>query len=111
MNAPPLASSFRSRSQDRIAELFDAFGGQVFAYCWLLVRDQELAKTAVRDALIAAQARGAGRQDRAYQRSWLYSRARAECRRHGPAPAADGAEPPVRSGGEPASVAWNTAMS
>src|SRR5580700_10368010 len=56
MNDPQLAAALRSRSPDALPELLDAYGDQLFSYCWCLVRNRENAQIAVRDALVVATA-------------------------------------------------------
>ena len=51
MNDPQLAAALRSRSPDALPELLDAYGDQLFSYCWCLLRNRENAQIAVRDAL------------------------------------------------------------
>jgi hypothetical protein len=48
MNDPQLAAALRSRSPDALPELLDAYGDQLFRYCWYLLRNRENAQIAVR---------------------------------------------------------------
>lgn len=57
MNDPQLAAARRSRSPDALPELLDAYGDQLFSYCWCLLRNRENEQIAVRDVLVVATAR------------------------------------------------------
>lgn len=96
-------------------ELLGAHVDQLFRYCWSMLRSREIAQIALCDALLAAQAhivRHTGPKDPGSVGTWLYSLARAECRRHRAAPAADADEAPAGSDDAgPRRLAWNAAMS
>jgi DNA-directed RNA polymerase specialized sigma24 family protein len=94
MNDPELAAALRSRSPDALPELLDAYGDQVFSYCWRLLRNRENAQIAMRDALVIAIAQIGHLFCDEWLGSWLYCLARAECRRREAVPAADADEPP-----------------
>jgi DNA-directed RNA polymerase specialized sigma24 family protein len=116
MKDPRLAAALLESSPDALAELFDAYGDRLFRYCWSMLRSRELARVALRDTLLVAQAhiaRLADPEDPESLGPWLYSLARAECRRHQAVPPADADESPVRQG-LPASdarlMSWHAAM-
>jgi hypothetical protein len=117
MNDPRLAAALLTSSPDALAELFDAYGDRLFRYCWSMLRSRELAQVALRDALLVAQAhiaRLADPEDPTSLGLWLYSLARAECRRHQAVPPADADESPARLGLPAADarlMSWNAAMS
>jgi len=117
MKDPRLAAALLENSPDALAELFDAYGDRLFRYCWSLLRSRELARVALRDTLLVAQAhiaRLADPEDPESLGPWLYSLARAECRRHSAVPPADADESPARLGLEAADarlMSWNAAMS
>ena len=93
MNDPQLAAALRSRSPDALPELLDAYGDQLFSYCWCLLRNRENAQIAVRDALVVATAQIGRLVCEEWLGLWLYSLARAECLRREAVPAADADEP------------------
>src|SRR5690348_14041424 len=117
MKDPRLAAALLESSPDALAELFDAYGDRLFRYCWGMLRSRSRAQVALRDTLLVAQAhiaRLADPEDPASLAPWLYSLARAECRRHQPVPPADADESPARLGLAAADarlVSWNAAMS
>ena len=114
MNDLQIAAALRAGSPDAIAELFDAYGDRLFRYCWSMLRNREIAQVALRDTLLAAQAHIARLADPESLGPWLYSLARAECRRRRAAPAAEADEEPVRPGQRDADsrlMAWNAVMS
>jgi DNA-directed RNA polymerase specialized sigma24 family protein len=93
MNDPQLAAALRSRSPDALPELLDAYGDQLFSYCWRLLRNRENAQIAVRDALVVATAQIGRLVCDEWLGLWLYSLARAECLRREAVPASDADEP------------------
>src|SRR3984957_4861570 len=93
MNDPQLAAALRSRSPDALPELLDAYGDQLFSYCWCLLRNRENAQIAVRDALVVATAQIGRLVCDEWLGLWLYSLARAECLRREAVPASDADEP------------------
>ena len=93
MNDPQLAAALRSRSPDALPDLLDAYGDQLFSYCWCLLRNRENAQIAVRDALVVATAQIGRLVCDEWLGLWLYSLARAECLRREAVPAADADEP------------------
>src|SRR5712671_4255410 len=101
MNDPQIAATLRAGSPAALAELFDAYGDRLFRYCWSMLRSREMAQVALRDTLLVAQAhiaRLADPEDPASLGPWLYSLARAECRRHQAVSPADADESPARLG-------------
>jgi BACON domain-containing protein len=94
MNDPELAAALRSRSPDALPELLDAYGDQVYSYCWRLLRNRENAQIAMRDALVVAIAQIGHLFCDEWLGLWLYCLARAECRRREAVPAADADESP-----------------
>src|SRR5260370_36432877 len=93
MNDPQLAAALRSRSPDALPDLLDAYGDQLFSYCWCLLRNRENAQIAVRDALVVATAQIGRLFCDEWLGLWLYSLARAECLRREAVPAPGGGEP------------------
>src|ERR1700722_17898919 len=93
MNDPQLAAALRSRSPDALPELLDAYGDQLFSYCWCLLRNRENAQIAVRDALVVATAQIGRLVCDEWLGLWLYSLARAGCLRREAVPASDADEP------------------
>ena len=117
MKAPRLAAALLAGSPDALAELFDAYGDRLFRYCWSMLRSRELAQVALRDTLLVAQAhiaRLADPEDPESLGPWLYSLARAECRRHQAVPADEADESPDWLGLPAADarlMSWHAAMS
>jgi DNA-directed RNA polymerase specialized sigma24 family protein len=95
MNDPQIAAALRASSPDALAELFDAYGDNMFRYCLRMLRNREIAQIALRDTLVAAQAHIANLGDPESLGPWLYSLARAECPR--PAPGRRPAGPKLES--------------
>ncbi len=113
MNDHQIAAALRASSPDALAELFAAYGDNLFRYCWSMLRNREIAQIALRDTLVAAQAHSANLADPESLGPWLYSLARAECRRHRAGPAARSDEAPVRTSQRDADsrlMAWNAVM-
>jgi DNA-directed RNA polymerase specialized sigma24 family protein len=119
MNNPPgagsvrLLAALRANEPDALAALFDAYGGRLFRYCWLALRNRDLALIALRDTLAVAQAHASRLTDPALLDSWLYALAQGECRRRRPVPPADADEPPARPSQPDADsrlMAWNAVM-
>jgi len=114
MNDPQIAAALRARSPGALAELFDAYGDRLFRYCWCLLRNREIAQIALRDTLVVAEAHIARLADPQSLGPWLYSLARAECRRRRAVRAAEADEPPARPSQRDADsrlMAWNAVMS
>ncbi len=109
-----IAAALRATSPDALAELLDAYGDNLFRYCWSMLRNREIAQVALRDTLVVAQAHIARLADPESLGPWLYSLARAECRRRRAGPAAEADEAPVRASQQDADsrlMAWNAVMS
>jgi len=49
MNDRQMAAALRASSPDAIAELFDAYGDQLFRYCWSMLPNREVAQVALCD--------------------------------------------------------------
>jgi len=114
MNDPQIAAALRASSPDALAELFDAYGDNLFRYCWSTLRNREIAQVALRDTLVVAQAHIARLANPESLGPWLYSLARAECRRRRAVPAAEADEAPARPSQRDADsrlMAWNAVMS
>jgi DNA-directed RNA polymerase specialized sigma24 family protein len=112
MTDQQLVTALRTRSAGALADLFDAYGDRLFRYCWGMLRSREIALTALRDTFSVAIANIARLADAELLEPWLYSLARAECRRRRPVAQAD--EPPARPSqpdAEARLVAWNAALS
>jgi DNA-directed RNA polymerase specialized sigma24 family protein len=113
MNDVQTAAALRAGSPDALAELLDAYGDRLFRYCWCMLRNRDIAQVAVRDTLAVAQAHIARLADPESFGSWLYSLARAECRRRRPVPPAQADEPAARPSQHDADarlMAWRAAM-
>jgi DNA-directed RNA polymerase specialized sigma24 family protein len=117
MDDPRLAAALLASSPDALAGLFDAYGDRLFRYCWSMLRSREQAQVALRDTLLVAQAhiaRLADPEDPESLGPWLYSLARAECRRHQAVLPAGADESPARLDlpvGDARLMSWNAAMS
>ena len=112
MTDQQLVIALRTRSAGALADLFDAYGERLFRYCWGMRSSREVALTALRDTLSVAIANIARLTDAELLEPWLYSLARAECRRRRPVAQAD--EPPARpsqADAEARLVAWNAVQS
>ncbi len=112
MTDQQLVTALRTRSAGALADLFDAYGDRLFRYCWGMLRSREIALAALRDTFSVAIANIARLADAELLEPWLYSLARAECRRRRPVAQAD--EPPARPSqpdAEARLVAWNAALS
>jgi DNA-directed RNA polymerase specialized sigma24 family protein len=114
MSDPQIAADLRARLPGALAELFDAYGDRLFRYCWCMLRNREIAQTALRDTLIVAEAHIARLADPELLGPWLYSLARAECRRRRAVQPSLADEPPARPSQRDADsrlMAWNAVMS
>ncbi len=112
MHDQQLVNALRARSAGALADLFDVYGERLFRYCWGMLRSREIAQMALRDTLSVATANIARLADAELLGPWLYSLARAECRRRRPVARAD--EPPARpsqADAEARLVAWNATLS
>jgi DNA-directed RNA polymerase specialized sigma24 family protein len=88
-----LTEALRAGAPEVFGVLYDEHAGQLYAYCHIMVGDEEAAE-AVRDAFIAAARHPATVRDDAALPVWLHALARAECVRRGallrkPAPVTD----------------------
>src|SRR5580692_2466358 len=114
MNDHQIAADLRARSSGALAELFDAYGDQLFRYCWSMLRNSEIAHIALRDTLVVAEAHIARLADPELLGPWLYSLARAECRRRRAGQPDLAGQPPARSSQQDSDsrlMAWNAATS
>ena len=114
MNDPQIVAALRAKAPDALASLFDCYGERLFRYCWFMLRNREIAQIAVRDALVAAEARITTLADPQGFGPWLYALARSECQRRRAVPAAEADEPPARPSQPDAGsrlMAWNAVMS
>src|ERR1700691_342498 len=113
MQDAQIVDALRTKSPDSGAELYDAYGEQLFQHCCLMLLSRDAAATAVRDAMITARANIATLRSPAELAPWLCALARAECQRHEPASAAD-ADVPLGRTGQPGAdsrlVAWRAVM-
>jgi DNA-directed RNA polymerase specialized sigma24 family protein len=112
MNDHQIAADLRARSSGALAELFDAYGDQLFRYCWSMLRNSEIAHIALRDTLVVAEAHIARLADPELLGPWLYSLARAECRRRRAGQPDLAGQPPARSSQQDSDsrlMAWNAA--
>ena len=113
MNDPQLAAALRTSSAGAVADLFDAYGDRLFRYCWCMLRNRKNAQIVVRDTLVVAEAHIERLASGKLLGPWLYSLARAECRRREAVPASDADEPAARPDQLDADsrlMAWNAAM-
>lgn len=117
-SAARLASALLAATPDTLPEalsgLFDAYADGLFGYCWLMLRNTDLAQIALRDTLVVAQAHIGLLAETGNLDSWLYSLARAECRRRRPVPPGAADEPPARPSQPDADsrlMAWNAVTS
>jgi hypothetical protein len=79
-----------------------------------MLRNADLAQIALRDTLVVAQAHIGRLAETGNLHSWLYSLARAECRRRRPVPPGEADEPPARPSQPDADsrlMAWNAVTS
>ena len=113
MSDPQIAAGLRARLPGALAELFDAYGDRLFRYCWCMLRNREIAQTALRDTLMVAEAHIARLTDPELLGPWLYSLAHAECRRRRAVQPSLADEPVARPGQRDADsrlMAWNAVM-
>lgn len=89
MNDRGLVDALRARDANALAELYDRYAESVYRYCWTLTGGPDGAQVALRDTMIAAEARIHALTDPARFKVWLYALARGEClrRRSAAAPA------------------------
>ena len=87
MRACQIVAALRVNSADAPGELFDAYGEELIAYCWQLLRNYDATLIAVRDTMIAAQAHSRRLRDPELLGPWLFALARVECDRGAPAAA------------------------
>ena len=81
MKAPLIVDALRARDPGAPAALYDTHGESLFRYCWFILRNRDAAQVALRDALVVAEADIGQLHSPGMLRPWLYSIARAECRR------------------------------
>lgn len=108
-----VVSALRNQSPDSVAKLFDAYGEQLFQYCWLTLRSSDAAMAAVRDTMIAARAHIGQLRDPALLTPWLYALARVECQHRTAFPQVAATMTPVpagQPGAEARLVAWRAVM-
>jgi DNA-directed RNA polymerase specialized sigma24 family protein len=113
MPSPRVVNALLAQSPDSVAELFDAYGEQLFQYCWLMLRKREAALTAVGDTMLAARALIGKLADPEQLAPWLCALARAACKRHEPLPPDMADEPPAQPGDPDAKsklTAWRSVM-
>lgn len=109
-----LASMLRAGDPGALGALFDAYADRLFGYCWFMLRNADLAQIALRDTLAVAQAHIGCLADFGNFDSWIYSLARAECRRRRPVPPGEADVPPARPSQPDADsrlMAWNAVTS
>src|SRR5690606_31166171 len=95
MNDRGLVDALRARDANALAELYDKYAESVYRYCWTLTGGPDGAQVALRDTMLAVEARIHAPTDPARFKVWLYALARGEClrRRSAAAPAAAETEP------------------
>src|ERR1700691_5105587 len=114
MSDPQIAADLRARLPGALIELFDAYGDRLFRYCWCVLRNREIAQTALRDTLVVAEAHITQLADPELIGPWLYSLARAECGRRRAVQPSLADEPAARPGQRDAAsrlMAWSAVMS
>ena len=84
MNDRGLVDALRARDANALAELYDRYAESVYRYCWTLTGGPDGAQVALRDTMIAAEARIHALTDPARFKVWLYALARGECLRRRP---------------------------
>jgi DNA-directed RNA polymerase specialized sigma24 family protein len=87
-------AALRENQADAPAELFDNYGGQLIAFCWQLLRNEDATLIAVRDTMIVAQAHAGRLRDPGLIGPWLLAGARGECERRARATASHAAKAP-----------------
>jgi DNA-directed RNA polymerase specialized sigma24 family protein len=90
-----MVTALRAGDQLAIGQIYDTYGARVYAYCYDLLADHELAADALRDAFIVANNRSRELANPDELGAWLYALTRNEALRHGvsddiPADAAQG---------------------
>jgi DNA-directed RNA polymerase specialized sigma24 family protein len=90
-----MVTALRAGDQLAIGQIYDTYGARVYAYCYDLLADHELAADALRDAFIVANNRIRELANPDELGAWLYALTRNEAFRHGvsddiPADAAQG---------------------
>ena len=79
MNDRGLVDALRARDANALAELYDKYAESVYRYCWTLTGGPDGAQVALRDTMIAVEARIHALTDPARFKVWLYALARGEC--------------------------------
>ncbi|MFC7329246.1 RNA polymerase sigma factor [Marinactinospora rubrisoli] len=74
--------SSRVPAASSCAQLYDAYGAELYQRCWRTLRDSDAAQAAVRDTLIVARSHVDQLTDPTRLRDWLFAIASAECERH-----------------------------
>jgi DNA-directed RNA polymerase specialized sigma24 family protein len=90
-----MVTALRAGDQLAIGQIYDTYGARLYAYCYDLLADHELAADALRDAFIVANSRIRELANPDELGAWLYALTRNEALRHGvsddiPADAAQG---------------------
>ncbi|HEY1705015.1 MAG TPA: hypothetical protein VGG75_35410 [Trebonia sp.] len=109
-----VVNALRKQSPDSVARLFDAYGEQLFQYCWLTLRSGDAAVAATRDTMIAARAHIGRLRDPELLAPWLYALARVQCQHRTALPPDAADVPPARAGQPDAGarlIAWHAVMS
>jgi DNA-directed RNA polymerase specialized sigma24 family protein len=113
MGSSGIVDALLARSPESAGELFDAYGDELFQYCWLMLRSRQAALEAVIAAVLTARSQAARLADPRLLRPWLCALARAACQRHDPLPPDMADEPPARPGDPDAGnreAAWRAVM-
>jgi hypothetical protein len=97
MGAFQIVAALRMDRADAPGKLFDAYGGELIAYCWRMLRSDDATVVAVRDTMIVAQAHAGRLRDPELLGPWLLALARIECERRMP----EGAGKSGEAGGAP----------
>ena len=85
MGASQIVAALRMNRADAPGKLFDAYGRQLIAYCWRMLRSDDATVVAVRDTMIVARAHVGALRDPELLGPWLLALARIECERRMPA--------------------------
>lgn len=113
MNDRVLVGAILSGDPEALDALYDTHAERLYAYCWFLVRNHEIAQVALRDAFVVAEARIEELSDPLRFGVWLYALARNECCRRD-ASWVSGPDVPLTSPDQPDAdvrmVAWRAML-
>ncbi|WP_170321941.1 RNA polymerase sigma factor, partial [Acrocarpospora pleiomorpha] len=81
MNDRVLVEALRDRDPGALAALYDSHAESIYRFCWAMLGSADGAQVALRDTLIAAEARIESLADPEQLQAWLFALARGECAR------------------------------